>query len=146
MQFMLLCKPQKSGALRAFIPFLEVTQKIPSESDRRDSKLSKNIQCEKNSHSLFFNFPKNLQKYWRKNYIPGTLWAFKSRLQIILAANYIALFLPNSNNWFFMCIIPCIHICSYCFLILCFYFHLSFTFSFLIFSPRNTFYNSQCFI
>ena len=58
MQFMLLCKPQKSGALRAFIPFLEVTQKIPSESDRRDSKLSKNIQCEKNSHSLFFNFPK----------------------------------------------------------------------------------------
>ena len=50
---------------------------------------------------------------------------FDYKLQIFLAANYIALFLPDTNNCFFIWIVPYIHICFYYFLILCFYFHLS---------------------
>ena len=76
---------------------------------------------------IFFEFSKNLQKLWQKNYIPGIFWAFKRKFHIIFAANYIALFLPDTSNCFFLiCIIPCIHICFYYFLILCFYFHLLF--------------------
>ena len=49
----------------------------------------------------FFKFSNNLQKdQQKKNYIPGIFWAFKSKLQIILAATYIALFLPDTNNCF----------------------------------------------
>ena len=36
----------------------------------------------------------------KKNYIPGIFWAFKSKLQNILAAIYIVLFLPDNNNCF----------------------------------------------
>ena len=95
-------------------------------SDYWDSKLSTNIQCEKNNHSLFFSFPKIYKNIEKANDIPGILWAFKSRLQIIFAAPYMLLFLPDANNCFFICIIPCIHVCSYYFLILCFYFRLLF--------------------
>ena len=62
----------------------------------------------------------------KKNYISSIFWAFKSKLQIIHGAAYIALFLPDSNNRFFICLFPYIHICLYYFLILCFYFHLLF--------------------
>ena len=48
----------------------------------------------------FFNISKNLQENRQKNYIFGICWAFKSKLQIILAATYIALFLRDSNNCF----------------------------------------------
>ena len=80
---------------------------------------------EKN-HSVFLIFPRICKKIDKKNNIPGIFWAFKSKLQIILAATYMALFLPETNNCFRMCIIPYIHICFYYFLILCFYFHLLF--------------------
>ena len=41
----------------------------------------------------------NLQKnQQQKNYIPGLFCAFKSKLQIILAATCIALFPPDTNN------------------------------------------------
>ena len=39
---------------------------------------------------------------------------------------YIALFLPDSNKCFFICLVLHIHTCPYYFLILCFYFHLLF--------------------
>ena len=39
---------------------------------------------------------------------------------------YVALFLPDSNNHFFICLVPYIPICFYYFLILCFCFHLLF--------------------
>ena len=67
-----------------------------------------------------------MPKYQQKDYISGIFWAFKSKLQIVHAATYIALFLPDSNNCFFICLVPYIHICLYYFLILCFYFHLLF--------------------
>ena len=41
-------------------------------------------------------------------------------------ATYVALFLLDSNNWFFICLVPYIYICLCNFLILCFYFHLLF--------------------
>ena len=50
-------------------------------------------------------------------------WDFASKLQIIHAAAYIALFLPDYNNCFFVCLVPYSHICLYYFLIFCFYFH-----------------------
>ena len=90
------------------------------------SKLSANIQCEKSNHSLFLNFPKICKNFDKKNYVPGISWAFKSKLQIILAATYMALFLPDTNNCYFLyCIVP-IPMCLYYFLILYFYFHLLF--------------------
>ena len=63
-------------------------------------------------------------------------------MRLIHAANYVALFLPDSNNCFFICLVPYIPICLYYFLILCFYFHLFF----VLFAPRDTFYNLQCLI
>ena len=74
----------------------------------------------------FFNISETLPDYQQKKFISGTFWAFKSKLQIIHAATDITLFLPDSNNCFFICLVPCIHICLYYFLILCFYFHLIF--------------------
>ena len=60
----------------------------------------------------------------KKLYISGIFCAFKSKLQINHAAIYIALFLPDSNNCFFICLVPYIHICLYYFFILCSHFHL----------------------
>ena len=45
-------------------------------------------------------------------------------------ATYNALFLPDPNNCFFVCLVP--YICLYFFLILYFYFHLFFSFSSLV--------------
>ena len=74
----------------------------------------------------FLNISETLPEYQQKNYISGIFWAFKSKLQIIHAATYIALFLPDSYNCFFKCLVLYVHICLYYFLILCFYFHLLF--------------------
>ena len=71
---------------------------------------------------IFQSFCQNINKIS----ICGIFWAFKSSLQIIHAATYIALFLPDFNNCFFICLVPYIPICVYCFLILCFYFHFLF--------------------
>ena len=46
-------------------------------------------------------FQKLYQNVNKKNYICGIFWAFKSKLQIIHTATYIALFLPDSYNCFF---------------------------------------------
>ena len=48
-----------------------------------------------------FKIPENVQEYQQVNYIPEVLWAFKSKLQIIHAATYIALFLRDRKNCFF---------------------------------------------
>ena len=50
--------------------------------------------------TFFLIFPKNLQENRQRNYISGIFCAFKSKWQIILAATYTALFLPDSNNCF----------------------------------------------
>ena len=95
-------------------------------TDHWNSKLSTNIQCEKNNHSAFLIFQKLCQNINKKNYISDIFLAFRIKLQIIHAATYIALLLPDSNNCFFICLLPYIHICLYYFLILCFYFHILF--------------------
>ena len=52
------------------------------------------------------------------------LWSFKCNVQIIHVATYIALFLPDSNKRFLICLVRYIHICFYYFQILCSsYFH-----------------------
>ena len=68
-----------------------------------------------------------LFQYFRmstKNYISGIFSVFKSKLQINHVVTYIALFLRDSNNCFFICLVPYIHTSLYYFLILCFYFQL----------------------
>ena len=94
-------------------------------TDHLNSKLSTNFQYVKNNHSVFLISPKTCKEIHKKNYIPGICWPFKSKWQIMLAATYIARFLPDSNN-FFICIIPYTHIYFSYFLILCSYFHLLF--------------------
>ena len=58
----------------------------------RNSKLSTNIQCERNNCSVFLIFQKICKKInkKRKN-ISDIFWAFKSKLHIIHAVTYIAL-------------------------------------------------------
>ena len=68
-----------------------------------------------------------LFQYFRmstKNYISCIFSVFKSKLQINHVVTYIALFLRDSNNRFFICLVPYIHTSLYYFLILCFYFQL----------------------
>ena len=50
----------------------------------------------------FSNISEICQKTKKKIYISGIFWAFKSKLQIIHGATYITLFLPDSNNCFYM--------------------------------------------
>ena len=89
----------------------------------------------------FFNISKILQENQQKHQISGVFWAFKSKLQIIHAVTYITLFLPDSNNCFFLCLVPYIHISLYYFLILCFYFHFLFLtylwFDFITICPQH---------
>ena len=77
----------------------------------------------KKNRFFFLIFQKLCQNITKKTFL-AYFWAFKSQLQIIHAATYIALFLPDSKNCFFICLVPYIPICIYYFLILCFYFHL----------------------
>ena len=70
-------------------------------SDHWNSKFSSNIQCEKKKPLSFFNICKNLQEN-RQKYVPCIFWAFKSKLQIILEATYIALFFPTLITVFYM--------------------------------------------
>ena len=70
---------------------------------------------------MFQKLCQNINK--KESYISVIFWAFKSKLQITHAVTYIALFLPNSNNCFFLRLVPYIHTCLYYFQILCFCFH-----------------------
>ena len=45
--------------------------------------------------AYFFNISENLQENQEKSYISGISWAFKSKLQILGVATYIAMFLPD---------------------------------------------------
>ena len=55
---------------------------------------------EKN-HSAFLIFQKICKKINKINYISDIFWTFKSKLQIIHGATYIALFLPDSSKCLF---------------------------------------------
>ena len=99
--------PKKSGASQVCITFLQVTQKILTEDTFHWSlkfwnhwKHFYKFSAWENSHSVFVILPKICQKIEKKNYIPGILWVLKSKLQIIHPAHYIALFLPDTNNYF----------------------------------------------
>ena len=106
-QFLFLCNPQKSSASQACITFLLVTQKILINDifhwleviPEILSFLQMCLVFEKQPLG-FFNISKHLLEHRQENYMPGKCWPFKGKLQIILAASYIALFLPDSNNSF----------------------------------------------
>ena len=83
-------------------------------------------------HPLSFcNISETLSEYQQKNDISDIFWSFKSKLQIIHAATYVALFLPDSNNCFFICLVPYL---SQLFSHFVFLFSSSFSFS----SPQDT--------
>ena len=104
---MFLCNPQKSGASSVCITFLQITPKI----------LTKDIfhWLELITEILSFLQIFSVRKI-----------TTRSKLQIIHGVTYITLFLPDSNNCFFICSVSYIPICLYYFLILCFYFHFPF--------------------
>ena len=54
------------------------------------------------NNSAFLIFQKIFKKVNKKNYISNIFWTFKGKLQIIHADTYIALFLSDSNNSFYM--------------------------------------------
>ena len=139
-----MCNPQKSGASPVFITFFQVTQKILTkdifhwlEVITEFLSFLQILSVRKNSDSLFKIFLKLCKKSTKQNYIPGIFWVFKSKLPIFLSATYIALFLPDTNN--FLCMYKIIY--SYLFLLFphfVFCFHIPFL---------NLLANSlQCFI
>ena len=69
-------------------------------ADRCNPKLSAVIQCGK-TITQFFNIGENLQGNNKNIYISGLFWTFKIKFQTIHAANYITVFLSDSNNCFF---------------------------------------------
>ena len=75
--------------------------------------------------AYFFNISENLQENQGKSYISGISWAFKIKLQILDVATYIAMFLPDSNNCFLICLIRYVYICFHYFLIFCSCFRLA---------------------
>ena len=109
-QFIFLCNPQKSGASRWCITFLQLTQKVLTKDIFHWLELIPEIlsflqifSVRKTTTPLFQYF-RNSTRISTKNQICGIIWAFKSKLQIIHVAIYIALFLPDSNNCFFICL------------------------------------------
>ena len=135
-----MCNSQESGASRVCITFSQITQKVLTEDITHWLELITEII---NFLHIFSLRKATIQlfKYFRISAKKLYFWlfcVFKSKLQINHAATYIELFLPDSNNWFFIYLVPHIHICLYYFLILCFHFHL-FGYS----SHSETFYNLQ---
>ena len=89
-----------------------------------NSKLSTNIQCKKNHHSTFLIFQKLCQNINKKTISLAYFGPLEANYIQFIRLQFITLFLPDSNNWFFVCSVSYIPIFVYYFLILCFYFHL----------------------
>ena len=85
-----MCNPQKSGASRVCITFLQITRKILTFYEYPA------IQFQKNNHSAFLI----LQKICKK--ILDIFWTFKSILQRIHAAAYIHCSFLTLINVFYM--------------------------------------------
>ena len=77
-----------------------------------------------------FKYFRNSVRILIKTCISGIFWGYKSKLQIIHATTYITLFLLDSNDYFFICLVPYPHLSL----------HLSFVFLFspsFLFSSRH---------
>ena len=127
------------------ITFLQIIQKILTKDIFHWLELITEIlsflkifSLRKTTTQLFYYFRNSA----RISGIKTIFWAFKSKLQIIHAATYITLFLPDSNNCFFICLVLYIPFCLNYFLILRFYFHLLFH---SLLATRHI-YNLQCLI
>ena len=144
-QFLLLCKPPKSCTPQVCITFLQVTQKILTKDIFHWLELITEILSFLQTFSVrktttrFFKYSqKSARKSTKKAIFKAYFGPLNTKLQIILAATYIPLFLPDTNNCFFMCNT------MYPYLFLLFsHFVFIFTFSLLNFSPQNTFCKSQ---
>ena len=86
----------------------------------------------KNNLSVFYYFRKFATES-STNYISGIFWTFRSKLKIINAAIYFAIFHPDSNNCFLHILNICLHHVSF----FCFYF----TFFFILCLPLDTLHN-----
>ena len=128
------------------INFLQITQKIITKDIFHWLELITEIlsflqifSVRKTTTQLFEYFRNSARISAKRNYF-GIFWALKSKLQIIHAASSIVLFLPDSNHCFFICVVPYIPIVSTIFSFCIFIF----TFFFILFLPRDTFFNLQC--
>ena len=127
MQLIFLCNLQKLGATWVCITSSSNNSKSTYEkhsslarTDHWNSKLSANIQCKKNNHSAFIMFQKICQNINEKTKLLAYLGPLKAN------HSWFMRLLTDSNNCFFICLVPYILICLYYFLILFFYFHLHF--------------------
>ena len=85
-QLIFLCNPQKSGASRVCITFLQVTQKILTKDIFHWLELITEILSflqtfsVRKTTSRFFKFPKIYMKIDKISYIHGIFWAFKYKI------------------------------------------------------------------
>ena len=100
------CVTQKSGALRACIIFSHITQKILTKYMFYGLELVNEILSflqifgVRKATSQFFKYFRKSARKWTKHDVFWHFSVFKSKLQIIHGATYMALFLPDSNNCF----------------------------------------------
>ena len=103
-QLIFLCNPQKSGASRVCITFLQVTQKILTKDIFHWLELITEIlsflqtfSVRKITTRFFKYFQKSARKSTKKAIFMAYFGPLNTKLQITLAATYIPL-LPDTNN------------------------------------------------
>ena len=141
--------PKKSGASQVCITFLQVTQKILTEDTFHWSlkfwnhwKHFYKFSAWENSHSVFVILPKICQKIEKKSIFLAYFGSWK--------ANYRLFIQPITLHCFSLTLttVLCMYKTIYPYLFLIFS-HFEFLFSLSLsvcVSPRNTFYNLQCFV
>ena len=139
MQFLLLCNPPKSGASWICITFPQITQNILAkdifqwlEVITKTLSFLQMFNVTKSNHSVYNIFLKTSNKINRKLYFWKILGLSKQNAD---NSHDGALFPSDSNNSFFICLVPYILIGHYYFLIFSFYFHL---FSYSSFHGRHS--------
>ena len=89
-QFIFLCNPKKSGASRAFIPFLQVTQKILTKNLFHWLEVITEILSFQQIFNVrkktihFFEFSKNLKKIDKKTIFLGYFGPLKANYRLFL--------------------------------------------------------------
>ena len=108
-QFVFLCNPQKSGASRVCITFLQITKKVLTKDIIHWLELIFEIlsflqifSVRKITTQLIWYFRKSARKS-TNNYISDIFWTFKSQLQTILVATYVhCIFLTLINPFLYV--------------------------------------------
>ena len=115
-----MCNPPKSSFSLAYIALPQTTQKtLTKDMFHRIDLITEilsylQILRVRKPITQFFYYLRKSSRKPIKNDVSYIFWTFKIKSQIIHAATYIALFLPDPSNCLLICLIPYICISKYC--------------------------------